>query len=207
MRILATIFVLVWLIVFLAAPKMGAGWGWDSANALGFAAFVGMLYLSLAGQPRLDLQLHEKLGYAVLFLLFAHALWFLLFDAAAVEFIKPDAPAYMWTGIVALLTVVALIALARMPRRRRLHKNYGAFRGLHLGLSVLAMALAAHHIVVSGFYLRTNVQVAALLLFAAAVAAIRPVTRRRYETASPRMFLALSAAAAVVFTVVRNGVP
>ena len=199
MKELGAIFALVWLIAFLAAPKLGAGWGWDSANALGLAAFVGMLYLSLPGQPRRDVHLHERLGYAVLTLLLAHALWFILFDAAAVEYIKPDAPAYMWTGIASLLIVVALIVLARMPRRKNAHSTYGAFRYLHLSLSIVAMCLAAHHVVVSGLYLRTYIQVAALIALLGIAVVARPIAVSRHETVSPPAFLVLSAVAVRCF--------
>ena len=186
---------------------MGAGWGWDFANALGLAALVGMLYLSLPGQPRRDVRLHERLGYAVLTLLFAHALWFLLFDAAAVEFIKPNAPAYMWTGVASLLIVVALIVLARMPRRRSVHSSHSLFRYLHLSLSIAAMGLAAHHVIVSGFYLRTIAQTSAFIGLLLAVLVARPIVRWSHETVSPQAFLAMSTVAIVAFALVRNGLP
>ena len=207
MTILAGIFSLIWLIAFLAAPKMGAGWGWDSASALGFAAIAGMLYLSIPGQPRRDVRLHEQLGYAVLSLLLGHALWFLLFDAAAVEFVKLDAPIYMWTGILSLCTVLALVVTARLPRRQRVHRSHTVFRYWHLGLAIVAMALAAHHVIASGFYLRTGVQILAFLALLVVIVAARSVVLKRRATASPAAFLALSAAAIVVFTALRNGVP
>ncbi len=207
MKVLGAIFTLVWVIAFLAAPKLGAGWGWDTANALGLAAFVGMLYLSLPGQPRRDVRLHERVGYAVLILLLAHALWFVVSDAAAVEYIKPDAPAYMWTGIASLLIVVVLIVLARMPRRRKVHSTYGVFRYLHLSLSVIAMSLAAHHVIVSGLYLRTVVQVSAFLALLAVIVVARPMAAWRHETVSSRAFLVLSSVAIAAFTVIRNGLP
>ena len=207
MKVVGAIFALVWLIAFLEAPKLGAGWGWDSANAFGLAAFVGMLYLSLPGQPRRDVHLHERLGYMVLMLLLAHALWFIVVDAAAVEYIKPDAPDYMWSGIASLLIVVALIVLARMPRRRRAHSTYSVFRYLHLSLSVGALLLAAHHVVVSGLYLRTGVQVAALIALLTIIVAARPLALWRHQTVSPRAFLGLCTVAITTFAFVRNGVP
>ena len=206
MKILGAIFALVWMIAFLVAPKLGAGWGWDAANAFGLSAFVGLLYLSLPGQPRRDVYLHERLGYAVLALLLAHALWFIVFDAAAVEYIKPDAPAYMWTGIASVLTIFGLVVLARMPRRKNVHGSYNAFRYLHLCLSVAALGLAAHHIVASGLYLRTLVQVAAFVALLLVIVVARPIAIWRHQTVSPRAFLGLSTVAIAVFAFIRNGV-
>ena len=39
--LLATMAV-VFLITFIAAPTMGAGWFWDAGNGTGFAAFAGL---------------------------------------------------------------------------------------------------------------------------------------------------------------------
>ena len=125
---LAAFFAAVWLITFLAAPTMGSGWAWDADNALGFAALVGMLYLTTPGGARRDVRTHEWVGYTVLAIALVHAGWFLLADGAAVEYIKPAAPAYMWTGIGSFLFLTLLVVLAVMPTRLKAHKSYEAFR-------------------------------------------------------------------------------
>lgn len=106
--LLATL-AIVFLITFLGAPTMGAGWFWDAGNGIGFAAFGGLLYLTITSNRRLDVRAHQVLGYAVLLLVVAHAFWFLLGDATVVEFIKFGAPDYMWLGMVSLVLFIVLI--------------------------------------------------------------------------------------------------
>lgn len=201
------VFALVWIVAFLFAPFMGDSWSWDAVNAAGFAAFAGMLYLSLPGQPKRSVKAHEYIGYLVLLLIVAHALWFLIFDAAIVEYLKPGAPDYMWTGIVGVIVATALVALARLPTRLRRHASYDQFRKVHLLLSILTIGLATHHIVASGFYLRTPLQIALFLLVATVVVAARPLGPQPPAKTSPRAFVAVSVVGVLLFTVVRNGLP
>jgi hypothetical protein len=49
MKSLLATFAAVFQITFLAAPTMGAGWFLDTGNAIGFAAFGGLLYLTVTG--------------------------------------------------------------------------------------------------------------------------------------------------------------
>ena len=143
----------VYLITFLAAPTMGAGWFWDVGNSWGFAAFAGLLYLTITSSRRLDVRAHKLLGYAVLFLALLHAFWFLLGDAAAVEFMKPGAPGYMWLGMAGLLLLGVLITVALVPDRMRVHKDYPAFKYWHRVIAIATIASVTYHIVLSSFYL------------------------------------------------------
>ncbi len=205
MGTLLAVFALIWLATFLSAPQLGDSWAWDISNGLGFAAFAGILYLSLPGQPKQNLKAHEYVGYAVLVLIAAHALWFLIFDAAAAEYLKPDAPLYMWTALLGIVLATILVALARLPTRVRRHTSYERFRQLHLALSIGTVCLSAQHIVATGFYLRTPLQVASFLLAMAAVIIARPLGFRPSSKASPQGFLLVGAVGVAVFAVVRNG--
>ena len=131
MRTLLATFSAVFLITFLAAPTMGAGWFWDAGNAFGFAAYSGLLYLTVTSSRRLDVRAHQVLGYGVLLVAAVHAYWFMLGDAAVVEFMKTGAPDYMWHGIVGTILLGVLITVARLPDRLRVHKDYAAFRYWH----------------------------------------------------------------------------
>ena len=103
---------------FLSSPVLGAGWFWDTGNALGFTpARAGVLYLTLATGPGLDVRVHRQLGYAVLSVAVAHALWLLVGDPATIEYLKPGAPPYMWAGVLGLLLLAALTVIA-LPRVR-----------------------------------------------------------------------------------------
>ena len=159
---------IVFLISFLATPAMGAGWFWDFGNGIGFAAFAGLIYLGVTSYRRLDVRAHQVFGYMVLALTVAHVFWFLLGDAAAVDFLKIGAPDYMWLGLVGFLSLIVLITIALVPDRIRIHKDYAAFRYWHQVLAIVTIAASGYHIVVSGFYLGSWYQV---LLFVSVVIA------------------------------------
>jgi hypothetical protein len=209
MYTLIVFFAAIFAISFLNAPTMGAGWGWDADNALGFAALASMLYLSAPGGARRDVRAHEWLGYTVLGITLVHALWFLLVDGAAVEYIKPGAPAYMWTGILGALSLFVLIVLAKMPTRQKAHRSHAAFRRSHQLVAIAGILCAIHHIIASGFYLRSWYQVILLAAFAAIAMFGRGIWGRLRQTrrVTPGNLLVISFLGAAVFTVVRNWHP
>ncbi len=206
MRPLLSLFGAIWVISFLAAPTLGAGWIWEAGNALGFAAMAGMLYLTIAGDSRRDVRAHEMLGYAVLLVALVHALWFLLFDGAAVEFLMPDAPVYMWAGIAGLLLLAVLVILAMLPTRLRVHRSYSVFRYWHLVISILVIGMAAYHIVFSGLYLRAWYQVVAFIALIVLVVLARGPNfgPRRFSMASPGSYFVVSVIGTLLFVAVRN---
>jgi len=155
MKTLLAIVSAVLLTTFLATPTMGAGWFWDAGNGLGFMAFAGFLYLGVTSYRRIDVRAHRLLGYSVLFVAVAHALWFLLGDAAAIEFIKPGAPDYMWLGVIGLILLFVMVIISLVPDRLRVHKDYPVFLYWHRVLAIATVACCAYHILVSHFYLTT----------------------------------------------------
>lgn len=196
----------VFLLTFLAAPTMGAGWFWDAGNGLGFAAFAGLLYLTITSSRRLDVRAHQVFGYAVLSLALLHAFWFLLGDAAAVEFIKPGAPDYMWLGVAGLLLLGVLITVALIPDRLRVHKDYPAFKYWHRVLAIATIACITYHIVVSDFYLGTWYQAAVFVILAVAVSFGRMYWIRlgQLPIATVSVYLVLSVMLTAAFAAVRN---
>ena len=196
----------VFLITFLAAPTMGAGWFWDTGNGIGFAAFAGLLYLTITSNRRLDVRAHQIIGYAVLLLVVGHAFWFLLGDATAVEFIKFGAPDYMWLGIVSVVLLAILITTAIVPDRLRVHKDYPSFKYWHRVLTISMIASAAYHVVVSNFYLDAWYQAGLFVLISIAVCLGRAYWIKLGQIAivSPVVYVALSAAMAVAFAGLRN---
>ena len=196
----------VFLITFLAAPTMGAGWFWDTGNGIGFAAFAGLLYLTITSNRRLDVRAHQIIGYAVLLLVVGHAFWFLLGDATAVEFIKFGAPDYMWLGIVSVVLLAILITTAIVPDRLRVHKDYPSFKYWHRVLTIAMIASAAYHVVVSNFYLDAWYQAGLFVLISIAVCLGRAYWIKLGQIAivSPVVYVALSVAMAVAFAGLRN---
>jgi hypothetical protein len=146
------------------------------------------------------------LGYGVLFVAAAHVFWFLLGDAAAVEFVKVGAPDYMWLGIVSFLLLCVLMTIAVVPDRVRVHKNYAMFRYWHQVLAVAAIASATYHIVVSNFYLGRWYQGLLFVAVAGAAAFGRPywITLKRLEIVPNSIFLLVSVIFCTLFVVVRN---
>lgn len=203
--LLATLAV-VFMITFLGAPTMGAGWFWDAGNGIGFAAFGGLLYLTITSNRRLDVRAHQILGYAVLLLVVAHAFWFLLGDATVVEFIKFGAPDYMWLGMVSLILFIVLITTANVPDRLRVHKNYPGFKYWHRVLTIVVIAGAAYHIVVSNFYLGSWYQALLFVLISIAVCLGRAYWTKLGQIAivSPAVFIALSGVLVIAFAGLRN---
>jgi len=206
MKALVATLAIVFVITFLAAPTMGAGWFWDAGNALGFAAFGGLLYLTITSVRRLDVRAHQVLGYGVLAVTVAHAFWFLLGDAAAVEFLKPGAPDYMWLGVVSLLSLGILITAALVPDRIRLHKDYPSFKYWHRVLAIVTLASATYHIVVSNFYLGAWYQAVLFVVVAVAVASARPYWARlgQIRIAGNATYLFISAIFGAAFVAIRN---
>jgi len=203
--LLATMAV-VFLITFLAAPTMGAGWFWDAGNGIGFAAFAGLLYLTITSNRRLDVRAHQILGYAVLLLAVGHAFWFLLGDATAVEFMKIGAPDYMWLGMVSIVLLAVLITTANVPDRLRVHKSYPSFKYWHRVLTVAMIASAAYHIVVSHFYLDAWYQAGLFVSISIGVCLGRAywIKLGQIAIASPAVYLAISAILAGAFAGLRN---
>ena len=206
MRILLTVIVAVFLPTFLTAPAMGAGWFWDTGNGLGFAAFAGLLYLGITSYRRIDVRAHRLLSYMVLLISVAHVLWFLLGDTVAIEYIKFSAPAYMWLGIIGLISLFVLVVISLVPDRLRVHKNYPVFLYWHRILAILTVACCVYHIVASHFYLPAWYQSALFI----AVATIASTGRSWWirlgplPVVSPSTMLLVTVLATGIFSVIRN---
>jgi hypothetical protein len=196
----------VFLVTFLASPTMGAGWFWDTGNGLGFAAFAGLIYLGITSYRRLDVRAHQLFGYAVLFVAVAHVLWFLLGDAAALEFIKIGAPDYMWLGIVGLVLLFVLVTIALVPDRLRVHKDYPAFRYWHRVLAIATVACCTYHIVVSNFYLAAWYQAALFTVLAVVASFGRAywIKLGQVKIVTAGVYLLTSVLATVLFSAIRN---
>lgn len=206
MKALLATFAAVFLLTFIATPTMGAGMYWDAGNGLGFAAFAGLLYLTVTSSRRLDVRAHQLLGYGVLFVAVLHAFWFMLGDGAVVEFMKLGAPDYMWHGIVSFLLLGYLITVALVPDRFKVHGDYPAFKYWHRVLAIIVIGTATYHIVVSNFYLGTWYQGLLFAGLAVAVAFGRSVWLRlgQLPIVATSVYLGVSIVFAALFTFLRN---
>lgn len=164
MVVLAILMAAVFGIAMLQDPMAVGGWYWDLGAALGFAGFAGLLFQMIPPARARETRRHERLGYWVLGVVLAHAFWFLAGDGVVRFYLRPGAPLYMWAGLVGLLVLSVLIILARLPDRWRVHRNFRSFRTVHRILGVVVVAASVWHVVMSGFYLSSPVQVAVLVL-------------------------------------------
>lgn len=206
MKVLLIVLTGVFGISMLAAPTLGAGWQWDTGNALGFIAFAGILYLGTSSTSRMDIKAHQVFGFLVLGIATLHAYWFLFSDAAVISYVSPGAPMYMWSGVLALLLLAALIVVGLPGYRRYFHKRYASFRLWHRLLAITVTVTAVYHIVASAFYLSTWYQAVLFVTLAAAVVvAGRQAGRKRaIAPADSTYFLAMGSLLAMLFVAIRN---
>lgn len=142
----------------LLGDRHAAGWLWDWANGFGFAAFGGLIYLSLQGRQR-NLQLtHKYFSYVVIALLAVHIGMLLALDYLVLDYVLPGAPLYMWSGVLALTLLLFIVISAIPGNRKRSYRDLSAFRRWHKPLSWLLIATVVYHLIGSGFYIRSPLQ-------------------------------------------------
>lgn len=155
--------VLAPLLVLLIAPvPPGAGFWWDFAMALGFAAMsmMSVQFLLTARFRRatapfgIDIiySFHRYLAVFTLCLIFLHYFIIRFDNAAALGPLNPlEASWHMTAGRVALalLTLIIVSSLWRKPLRI----HYDQWRLLHIALAVAIFLLALAHIEGVGYYI------------------------------------------------------
>ena len=200
------VFSAVLIISFIAGPTLSAGWSWDFGNGLGFSALAGLICLGLIAPKLCGIKSHQWMGYITVLIILLHALWFLLGDAVAVQYILPGAPAYMWSGVLAFVLVVFLLVIALPSYRYRAHQQHEAFRRWHLWLSILTLVATLYHMVGSGFYIRSWLHYGSLLIVVLIAYRCAHCVREN-AASSPRptdVFAITGLLGALLFTVVRN---
>jgi hypothetical protein len=164
-RLLLAIATGLFAIAVLGGAWVGAGWIWDSANAVGFAAAALLIFLHFetgAARSRpapvaaFHARLHSNIALLALALVAVHVLVLLADDAVTIEYWKLSAPPYMLAGIGALLLMAAIVASGYPRPRRWLFANPALFRRSHGVASIVLTGLVAWHIVGSALYLDTR---------------------------------------------------
>lgn len=196
----------VLLIPALVNPTLGDGWFWDTANGIGFAAVVSILYLSLeTGRGVGAVQRHERIAWFGFALVVVHAGWFIASDTIVVEYLKLSAPVYMLAGIVATVLLFGLLVSSQPAVRRRLWRNHAGFKNVHWWLAVGMLGLAVYHVAASGFYLSAEWQQALFVVFVVAVPVLARVFafsgRVNIDVGRLAVFVLLGV---LTFTLVRN---
>jgi len=186
--------------------SLDAGWFWDIGNALGFVAFVGLVYLTVSSARKLHVSAHRDLGYVVVLITALHVFWLLLGDPVVVEYIKPDAPHHMWAGVIAFVALGVMTVVGLPEYRRRVHRNYHSFRIWHRWLAIGVIAGSAWHIIAAGHYLRSPYQwVVTIGVSVFACLAYRFGWHNNdLDGRAPRFFLACAVASVLAFAALKN---
>jgi len=149
------------LVLNLSTEKYsGQGPAWDFAMAIGFAVFALMLLMfvlisrfrRLTAPFGIDLiyYFHRQIAVGLLLLLMAHVGILLYPEPLLSRYLLPSAPAHMFLGVIALLSLLLLVGLSLL--RRRLRLRYETWRRSHLLLAVIAVVSSTVHIFGVNYY-------------------------------------------------------
>ena len=152
------------IIFFLAVPPPPVYLTWDWASALGYLAATMVLLLFLYPiimyripglSGRFFSDFHRHAGFVIFILAFLHVLIMLIEEPLLIEHIKPTAPAYMLSGLLAWILLALLVIFSLKKTRQKLFKDTGIFRNFHIFGGCLIILLICYHITTSGYYANT----------------------------------------------------
>ena len=148
--------ILILSIALLPDGLPSAGLWWDFLIGLGFCAIAIIAFLgwdseSPATNPRL--RLHRNLAVLTTLLTVTHALGYLLLDSTLIDYLLPTAPAYMLAGVAAFLSLVVVTVSSFPAPRKRLYRNFPAFRSWHRILFVVILIGSGWHVAGTDFSL------------------------------------------------------
>lgn len=206
MKLLVALTIGVFAVSFFSQPLAGGGWWWDAGNAVGLMALAGLLYLAIPATGGRALRQHELLAYLVVALIVLHGLWLFAGDGAALAYIRPGAPLYMWAGVLALALLMVSSAWSVLPDRVRRYRSYPRFKAWHRTLGGLALAGAVYHVLASGFYFNSGWELAAVVALGIGAGFARElrIAPASAQSASPMAFALLGTLAATGFVLLRN---
>lgn len=184
------------VLIGLSHPGPARTFTHELGSSLGIVVLV-LLAMQLVLPARLRLfaplgadvavRLHRRLATVVLTLTAAHVLVIILADPARLALLRfVDAPLRAQAAISSV--VVMLLLVVTSMARRRVRLSYTAWRGIHLGLGGLALALALVHTIGVNRYLTSGpavIALAALIVVPFASLAVLRVTRLRPATVRP----------------------
>lgn len=141
----------------------GAGIAWDSANAVGYAAFVSLLVTCFSRPVRLNMISHRNLGYITLLFTSLHVSILLITDPLTIEYLKPKAPLYMWLGTFSAIFMVCIIISSITRYKSSFYHNTTGFKKVHKVSSWLVMVGCLYHIIDSGLFVHQPWQILTLI--------------------------------------------
>ncbi|MDX2367728.1 MAG: ferric reductase-like transmembrane domain-containing protein [Colwellia sp.] len=175
-----------WLFYFMLAMiiitcthsrGLGAGIAWNVANGLGYAAFTTLLLTCFSRPVRLNNLSHRSLGYVTLLFTSLHISILLISDPVTIEYLKPNAPLYMWLGSFSAIFMVFIIISSLTHFKNIFYNSTGNFKKAHRIMSWLIVIGCLCHIIVSGFYISQQWQIMTLIIVA--IFSLWPVNIKR----------------------------
>lgn len=163
---------------------------------MGYVAFICLLFTCFSRPERLNISKHRMLSYLVLVFTIAHVGVLLIFDPTLIEYLKPNAPPYMWLGTFAAIFIAFVIISSSSQFKKSFFNSTTAFKRVHKIASWLIIIGCLFHIIDSGFYIFQLWQIIGLIfialfsLYSLRVKRIAPVNLI-YLTGSVVLFLAL----------------
>ena len=188
--------------VFFTGFPAGEGWFWALGNGFGFVALAGLLYLSMDARNGAKLKRHKKFSYVVFGLIVAHGHWFLIGDPVTLEYLKPGAPAYMWSGVLGFFLMGFLLFSSTDSNRPEQFLSANSFRVWHKLLAIGVVVSSIYHILGSSFYLNQYWQWT--LLSAMAITVFLISGRRWFRDSRTSVLTILSLFGTVAFVVFRG---
>jgi len=188
--------------LLVSHPAVPGGVLWDAGVACGYLCLILFVCLYVFpvrgdGLPHgrlMALSGHKSIGWWVLAVALAHATVLIVAEPHSARYLLPSAPLFMWCGVVALLSTVALVITglsARTQMRagqnqqpRQLHRAT-----VHIVLAAILMVATCAHAIGSSQLLSGPVKTAVLLLLLCLplgwyAVRRRPVARNNHDAAS-----------------------
>jgi len=142
---------------------LGAGIVWNIANGLGYAAFTSLLLTCFSRPVRLNILSHRSLGYIALLFTSLHVGILLISDPVTIEYLKPNAPLYMWIGSFSAIFMVSIIISSLTSFKSNFYDNTYNFKKVHRIMSWLIIVGCLFHIIGSGFYISQPWQIISII--------------------------------------------
>lgn len=197
----------VFIIPLMMTPLTGDGWFWEIGNGLGFLGLAVLLILTLNGRNKGGHSiLHRWLGFACLFAIVSHVLWFLLGDNTVIEYIKFGAPFYMVLGVLALALIILLTFSSLLLFRKKAYRDNNTFLLWHRYLSLVILISSALHMTLSGYYYVSIIQWIILLLLIVFVLIFQDNSQFKAPAKSFVLLLLFTLALLAGFVFIRGGV-
>ena len=109
------------------------------------------------------------------------------------------------TAASLVISLMIFLVISSLPGwRQKQHANHAAFKRWHKALTIGLLAASVHHLIGSGFYLRTIWQWGLITLIVLAALFVPARKSRPFLTNSPLAIMLVTAISIALFSIIRN---